>query len=170
MHAQRLSGRLFPLRKARKGETDPTCGLRCPLRPRPADICTFAHTVTISITAGAWLSRRPGSSHGRRVRAVSPSPGKGREAQSRRGHCRFPRHQQPPNPSVRHRHAARHVRAERGSPALPQCFSTPGRAHCPRKSGEGGGNGGLYHGRRALSCRRVAGGRSAPREAAPRVS
>lgn len=96
----------------------------------------------VDTTNGARLPQRPTSHGARRALARPPCPRRlpfFREgtvaARSRRGHLRFPLHSRPPSPGYQHCHAARHVRAQKGGTAVPQCFSTAGRAHCPRGGG-----------------------------------
>lgn len=133
----------LPRLKAWKGVLDPTSRLRSPLHSRPVMQLGGRRRSTSQTALG---SHRP-ISHGVR-RAVlltrPPSPLRlptCREgivaAQSRRGQFGFPRHNHPPSQSHQHCHAARHVRAEKVRTAIPQYFSTAGRAHCPRNGGEG---------------------------------
>lgn len=171
LHEQSLKPAL-PRLKAWKAVLDPTSRLRSPLHSRPGLRLGGRRRSTSQTALG---SHRPFSHGVRRAVLLTRPPCPLRlptcregiaAAQSRRGHFGFPRHNHPPGQSHQHYRAERHVRAEKGRTAIPQCFSTAGKAHCPRK----GGDGGLYHGRLALACHCVAGGRSAPREAAARVS
>lgn len=122
-----------------KAVLDLTSRLRSPLHFRPVVRLGGRRRSTSQTALG---SHRP-ISHGVRravllTRPPCPLP-TCREgiaaAQSRRGHLGFPRHNHKLGQSQQHHLAARHVRAEKGRTAIPQCFSTAGRAHCPRKGG-----------------------------------
>lgn len=142
LHEQSLKPAL-PRLKAWKAVLDPTSRLRSPLHSRPVVRLGRRRRSTSQTALG---SHRPISRGVRRAVLLTRPPSPRRlptcregivAAQSRRGHFEFPCHNHPPGQSQEHHRAARHVRAEKGRTEIPQCFSTAGRAHCPRNEGGG---------------------------------